>query len=56
VLAQAAAAVGHVRAFMSEDGRMRQLPLVVQYGSEGYPSLAIEVARVYTGTPADQIA
>jgi CHASE2 domain-containing sensor protein/tRNA A-37 threonylcarbamoyl transferase component Bud32 len=55
VLAEAAAAVGHVRALMSEDGRIRTLPLVVQYGENGYPSLALEVARVYTGTPAKDI-
>jgi serine/threonine-protein kinase len=56
VLAQAAAAVGHVRAIMSEDGRMRRLPLVIQYGNAGYPSLALEVARVYTGTPVEGLA
>jgi serine/threonine-protein kinase len=55
VLAGAAAAVGHVRAIMGEDGRMRMLPLVVQYGELGYPSLALQVARVYTGTPAEDV-
>ena len=55
VLAGAAAAVGHVRAIMGEDGRMRMLPLVVQYGEQGYPSLALQVARVYTGTPAGDV-
>jgi CHASE2 domain-containing sensor protein/tRNA A-37 threonylcarbamoyl transferase component Bud32 len=55
VLAQAAAAVGHVRAVMSEDGRMRMLPLVIQHGDQGYPSLALQVARVYTGTPMQEV-
>ena len=55
VLAAAAAAVGHVRAIMSEDGRMRMLPLVIQHGDQGYPSLALQVARVYTGTPIQQM-
>jgi CHASE2 domain-containing sensor protein/tRNA A-37 threonylcarbamoyl transferase component Bud32 len=55
VLAEAAAAVGHVRAIMSEDGRMRMLPLVVQHGDQGYPSLALQVARVYTGTPNEDL-
>jgi CHASE2 domain-containing sensor protein len=54
-LAQAAAAVGHVRAIVSEDGRMRMLPLVIQHGDHGYPSLALQVARVYTGTPMEQL-
>jgi CHASE2 domain-containing sensor protein/tRNA A-37 threonylcarbamoyl transferase component Bud32 len=55
VLAGAAVAVGHVRAVMGEDGRMRQLPLVVQYGDQAYPSLALEVARVYTGTARQDV-
>ena len=55
VLARAAAAVGHVRAVMSEDGRMRMLPLVIQHGDQGYPSLALQVARVYTGTPMQEM-
>ena len=55
LLAQAAAAVGHVRAIMSEDGRMRMLPLVIQHGGQGYPSLAVQMARVYTGTPMQEL-
>jgi CHASE2 domain-containing sensor protein len=50
VLAAAAAALGHVRTLASEDGRMRWLPLVIQHGGKGYPSLALQLARVYTGT------
>jgi CHASE2 domain-containing sensor protein len=55
VLAEAAAAVGHVRAIMAEDGRIRALPLVFQHGDKGYPSLALELARIYTGTPPEQL-
>jgi serine/threonine-protein kinase len=55
VLAEAAAAVGHVRAIESEDGRIRMMPLVVQHGDKGYPSLALQVARVYSGTPMEQL-
>jgi CHASE2 domain-containing sensor protein/predicted Ser/Thr protein kinase len=55
VLAQAAAAVGHVRAVESEDGRMRTLPLVVRHGDHGYPSLGLQLARVYTGTSTQDV-
>jgi serine/threonine-protein kinase len=55
VLAGAAAAVGHVRAILGEDGRMRMLPLVVRHGDRGYPSLGLQVARVYTGTPMEDV-
>ncbi len=55
VLAEAAAAIGHVRTVESEDGRIRVLPLVIQHGGKGYPSLALQVARVYTGTPLDEV-
>ena len=54
VLAEAAA-VGHVRVVESEDGRIRFLPLVIEHGGKGYPSLAVQVARVYTGTPMAEV-
>jgi serine/threonine-protein kinase len=54
-LARAAAAVGHVRAVETEDGRMRTLPLFVQHGDRGYPSLGLQIARVYTGTPMKDV-
>ena len=55
VLAEAAAALGHVRTVESEDGRIRLLPLVIQHGDKAYPSLALQMARVYTETPLQQI-
>jgi CHASE2 domain-containing sensor protein/tRNA A-37 threonylcarbamoyl transferase component Bud32 len=55
VLAEAAAAIGHVWAIESEDGRIRSLPLVIRHGDRGYPSLALQVARVYTDTPPDEL-
>ncbi|MFI5183541.1 MAG: CHASE2 domain-containing protein [Vicinamibacteria bacterium] len=50
-LAEAAAAIGHVRTVASEDGRIRVLPLVVQHGDRVYPSLGLQVARVFSGVP-----
>ena len=55
VLAQAAAALGHVRTTASEDGRIRVLPLLIQHGGKAYPSLALQLARVYMGTPPEQV-
>jgi serine/threonine-protein kinase len=56
VLAGAAVALGHVRTVASEDGRIRVLPLLIQHGDKAYPSLALQVARVYTGTPLERVA
>jgi len=55
VLAQAAAALGHVFAVESADGRIRAMPLVIQHGDKAYPSLGLQVARIYTGTPMDEV-
>jgi CHASE2 domain-containing sensor protein/predicted Ser/Thr protein kinase len=55
VLAEAAAAVGHVRTVESADGRIRVLPLVIEHGDVGYPSLAVQIARIYTGTPLEEV-
>jgi len=49
VLADAAAALGHVFTVASEDGRLRVLPLLVQHGGKAYPSIALQLARVYMG-------
>ena len=49
-LAEAATAVGHVRTVAGEDGRIRVLPLFIHHGGEVYPSLGLQVARVFTGT------
>ncbi len=54
-LAEAAVAIGHVRTVASEDGRMRLLPLVIQHGDKAYPSLALQLARVYTRTPIQAV-
>jgi CHASE2 domain-containing sensor protein/predicted Ser/Thr protein kinase len=55
VLAAAAAAIGHVRAVESEDGRIRVVPLLIEHAGKAYPSLGLQVARIYTGTPLDQV-
>jgi serine/threonine-protein kinase len=55
VLAEAAAAVGHVRTVASEDGRIRVLPLAIQHGGRAYPSFGLQVARVYTATPVEAV-
>ena len=44
VLAEAAAALGHVRTVESADGRIRVQPLVIKHGDAGYPSLAVQIA------------
>ena len=56
VLAEAAAALGHVRTVASEDGRIRVLPLAIQHGDKAYPSFALQVARVYTATRPEAVA
>ncbi|HEY7515714.1 MAG TPA: CHASE2 domain-containing protein, partial [Vicinamibacteria bacterium] len=53
VLAAAAAAMGHVRTVVSVDGRIRVASLAIQHGDKAYPSLALQMARVYTGTPLE---
>lgn len=56
MLAEAAAAMGHVLTVVSEDGRIRVVPLFIQYGEKAYPSLALQIARVYTETPMEEVA
>jgi CHASE2 domain-containing sensor protein len=55
VLAASAAALGHVRTVVSEDGKIRVLELLIQHGGKAYPSLALQVARVYTATPPEKV-
>jgi eukaryotic-like serine/threonine-protein kinase len=50
------AVVGHVGTILSEDGRIRVLPLIIRHGDKDYPSLALQIARLYTGTPMSDIA
>ena len=54
-LAQSAAAVGHVVLLPSSDGKLRRLPMLIQHGDDFYPSLALQVARVYADVPLDKI-
>ncbi len=46
----AVAALGHVSTVESEDGRIRVLPLIYRHGDDLYPSLALQMARVFTNT------
>jgi CHASE2 domain-containing sensor protein/predicted Ser/Thr protein kinase len=55
VLAEVAAALGHVRTVAGDDGRIRVLQLLIQHGGAAYPSLAIQVARVYMGLSPDKV-
>lgn len=47
--------MGHVLTVASEDGRIRVVPLFIQHGEKAYPSLALQIARVYTETPMEQV-
>ena len=55
VLAEAAKALGHVRTVAGDDGRIRVLPLLIQHGGAAYPSLALQLARVYMGIAPDEL-
>jgi len=46
----AVAALGHVSTVESEDGRIRVLPLIIRHGDDLYPSLALQMARVFTNS------
>jgi adenylate cyclase len=46
---RAAQGLGALNVLPDRDGRLRRVPLVVQWGEELYPSLAAEVLRVATG-------
>jgi CHASE2 domain-containing sensor protein/tRNA A-37 threonylcarbamoyl transferase component Bud32 len=54
-LAAAAAALGHVSTIAAEDGRIRVLPLLILHGDKAYPSLGLQLARLYTSTPLEEI-
>jgi CHASE2 domain-containing sensor protein len=54
-LAEAAAAVGHVGTIASDDGRIRFVPLFIQHGEKAYPSLALQIARVYAKMPMEEV-
>ncbi len=50
-LAAAAAGVGHINVYPDSDGAVRSLPLATCAGKTLWPSLALEVARVYQSLP-----
>jgi CHASE2 domain-containing sensor protein/predicted Ser/Thr protein kinase len=54
-LANAAAAIGHVVMLASVDGTLRRVPTLIRYGNRSYPSFSLQMARVYTEVPLDQI-
>jgi serine/threonine-protein kinase len=54
-LAEAAAAVGHVVLLPSLDGTLRRIPTLIRHGDRAYPSFAVQMARVYTDVPMEQV-
>ena len=54
-LAQSAAGVGHVVLLPSSDGNLRKLPTIIRHGDDVYPSLALQVARIYADVPLDAV-
>jgi len=54
-LAEAAAGIGHVVLVPSLDGTLRRLPTLIQHGDRAYPSFAVQVARVYTDLPLEEL-
>jgi len=54
-LAEAAAGVGHVVLLPSLDGTLRRLPTLIRHGNRAYPSLAVQMARVYTDVPLQEL-
>jgi len=49
VLAEAAAAIGHVNALSDADGKLRAIPLLIRHGQQVYPSLGLQIARLQAG-------
>ena len=54
-LAAAAAAMGHVNALADPDGNIRQLPLLIRHGDHTYPSLSLQVVRLYQQTKPEEV-
>ena len=56
--AEAAVSLGHVFSLPERDGIIRYEYLALRYGSEQdyYPSLGLEVARLYLGVPRDRMS
>jgi CHASE2 domain-containing sensor protein/tRNA A-37 threonylcarbamoyl transferase component Bud32 len=49
VLAEAAAALGCVNAYLDRDGVLRNDPAIISYGDLYFPSMGIQLARLYLG-------
>ncbi len=54
-LAGAAVAIGHVVLLPSLDGTLRRIPTLIQHGVRAYPSFAVQMARVYTDVPMEDV-
>ena len=49
ILAEAAAALGSVNAYLDRDGVLRRDPVIVGYKDQYFPSLGIQLSRLYLG-------
>jgi CHASE2 domain-containing sensor protein/tRNA A-37 threonylcarbamoyl transferase component Bud32 len=49
ILAEAAAALGSVNAYLDRDGVLRRDPVIVGYKEQYFPSLGIQLSRLYLG-------
>lgn len=50
-IAQNAAAMGFINMIPDADGKLRWEPLVIEYEGQLYPSIDLQVARIYRGLP-----
>ena len=53
-LQQAAASAGHFNPLVDFDGRVRRIPMLVEYGGEYFESLSLAVVRTLLGQPRIQ--
>src|SRR5262249_20193193 len=54
-ISKAAAGAGFLNAAPDSDGKLRRVPLVMEYGERQYPSLALAAFNVYRRTSAMQL-
>ncbi len=52
---ESACALGHINMFSDEDGVLRREVLAVEYEGEIYPSIALQVFRVYLDLPKESL-